>query len=100
MYFVGTEDDDFHESTHEQQSVVGSVDNDNDEDSMLESGFVTVDIEDSMLESGFVVVESEEARAVEMSTTATTTKQETADQSRPRVPAKTALGPVTSAVLK
>jgi hypothetical protein len=86
MYFVETADDDFHESMHEQQSFVGSVDNDNDEDSMLESGFV--------------VVESEGAGAVEMSTTATTTKQETADQSRPRVPAKTALGPVTSAVLK
>ena len=76
----------FHESTHEQQSFVGSVDNGNDEDSMSESGFV--------------VVESEGAGAVEMSTTATTTKQETADQSRPRVPAKTALGPVTCAVLK
>ena len=62
------------------------MDNDNDEDSMSESGFV--------------VVESEGAGAVEMSTTAATTKQETADQSRPRVPAKTALGPVTSAVLK
>ena len=86
MYIVGTADDDVLESTHEQQRFVGSVDNDNDEDSMSESGFV--------------VVESEGAGAVEMSTTAATTKQETADQSRPRVPAKTALGPVTSAVLK
>ena len=43
MYFVETEDDDVHESTHEQQSVVGPVDNDNDEDSMIESGFVVVE---------------------------------------------------------